>query len=81
MISVKLAKKLRAAGFREVVLYEESRTVIAPTLSELMDACPNVLDGGLRTMMMAAARLAQKDTAILTTKRSRIYGSNSIGND
>jgi hypothetical protein len=45
MISVELAKKLKAAGFREVVLYEESRTVIAPTLTELMDACPKVLDG------------------------------------
>jgi hypothetical protein len=45
MISVRLAKKLKAAGFRDVVLYEETKTVIAPTLSELMDACPKALDG------------------------------------
>jgi len=45
MISVKLAKELKAAGFREVVLYGESRTVIAPTLFDLIDACPKVLDG------------------------------------
>ncbi len=45
MISVKLAKKLKAAGFRDVVLYEETKTVIAPTLSELIEACPKVIDG------------------------------------
>lgn len=45
MISVELAQKLKAAGFREVFLYEETRTVIAPTLSELVKACPQVFDG------------------------------------
>lgn len=45
MICVELAQKLKAAGFRGVVLGKEATTVIAPTLSELINACPKIVDG------------------------------------